>query len=1144
MATVHHDAELMTTYRAAVVKPASEFVSFRDGPDSIGVLSRADDGEVFIVTTSPAGQRVSHEAHKFFGLSGRVAAFTAVTTDDGVSFLLASETGTGRHDLTLFCQLSHEEISAPPATKVYKCTAPPVKNVYLSDTLDDDGFPTAVCTPYRWDKFEEVDIKPLTVHNGALKYHDDWDFTANVVKVLDIAVGYTPMGAGVWVLYKSHEEEKVYLQFKNNVVRGDDRFEVVFPVHNSSTSLSTYIDPKGYSALLLGGSELSLYTRSEYLYHDATASARVQLPRGITTMHVAQKEDSIIVWYADSLQAGYYYSTSRDTFDKGELIQFLPDNSGRAMHGLLWDLPAQGTVVRTLTTLNDEGYLTLWHQGVSAGFWEQFPFHVDASDSYTPISAYAIRFQVEYPAKPHAISQCQVHLVSTGVVRVYSNGKPIFIGPKGTWHETDARGVLNITIPTQDITCHTIHITSLKPKGSNDEISVVAEPFDPSAKVSANLARIKTVNDLLTARVQTESGEPGRLVVAPGTLTGDRAATLADGIAKCMQAHNEVACQKSSSGLSAATYRPPVSKDWSLFSLWDKLMDLVNKGAKLLKAELKRLEDDVPGPWKLIVHYLEEPFEFVIDSIVTAMKAANFLIKLLEAEWEILKGWLGFVFHWPEIKTCARGITAWVNSSLDWAEDKVEDLTQAVQKYTSELASVLDGDQNVANSAPSYSLNGAPGSSDPKVKGLQNSVQHNWALDILLDPGHVTGFSLMKIQGASAEEEDVITSDPGFQRVFEYLQEAFADLKTMLMKTFGNITEWFSTDMSTGEFLARLGRDILAGIVRIAGDVVSAVVELFEAILQAIRKLINLEIVIPVLTPLFNKITGQKLSILGVLSIVLAIPMTVVCRAVTGKAPPDVSGLTKDFWNQYTSSGSDGGHSSRVMAVAGIGDMAAFADNVILISTDAGRTTAAVRTAVDGLKALTLVDVGGFNLFDIILAIFKLISAGAAYPWPGHFPRDTVYHYLSFGANALKVGTIVICIQARYFTKMDLTLNHLCMNVPIAICSVADTVFKAIIYVHDVEAKDNPQVVFQIIETTLALAGDILNVVGTGCAVAEQEEVSAVCAALALGCTVIGGITSIAELSDKYHLGREYQLSGGKEIEVNEEKGALLLQQD
>jgi hypothetical protein len=113
------------------------------------------------------------------------------------------------------------------------------------------------------------------------------------------------------------------------------------------------------------------------------------------------------------------------------------------------------------------------------------------------------------------------------------------------------------------------------------------------------------------------------------------------------------------------------------------------------------------GPWKLIVHYLEEPFEFFIDSVVTAMKAANFLVKLIQTGWEVIKDWLGFLFHWPDIKTCAKGITAWVNSGLDWAEEKVEDLNQAVQKYCGELARVLE-DQNLANLAPSYTLNSVP----------------------------------------------------------------------------------------------------------------------------------------------------------------------------------------------------------------------------------------------------------------------------------------------------------------------------------------------------------------------------------------------------------------------------------------------------
>lgn len=125
--------------------------------------------------------------------------------------------------------------------------------------------------------------------------------------------------------------------------------------------LAAYTDPDtACSVLLLAGQRIDMYTNDNYLFEDGDPAATIKEATAITTLHVAQNEDDITIWYTDEAEAAYYYNTTHSDFTNGVLIQFLPKGSGRMVCGMLWEHSEQDTVIQTLTTTNDDGYYTLW----------------------------------------------------------------------------------------------------------------------------------------------------------------------------------------------------------------------------------------------------------------------------------------------------------------------------------------------------------------------------------------------------------------------------------------------------------------------------------------------------------------------------------------------------------------------------------------------------------------------------------------------------------------------------------------------------------------------------------------------------------------------------------------------------------------
>jgi hypothetical protein len=82
---------------------------------------------------------------------------------------------------------------------------------------------------------DEVVLRPITANksDNSLKSNDDWTLRGNITDILAVTVGITSAGKGVFVLYDSFEERKRYIQFRNDVVDGDDQFSVDFSVNPS-----------------------------------------------------------------------------------------------------------------------------------------------------------------------------------------------------------------------------------------------------------------------------------------------------------------------------------------------------------------------------------------------------------------------------------------------------------------------------------------------------------------------------------------------------------------------------------------------------------------------------------------------------------------------------------------------------------------------------------------------------------------------------------------------------------------------------------------------------------------------------------------------------------------------------------------------
>ena len=92
-------------------------------------------------------------------------------------------------------------------------------------------------------------------------------------------------------------------------------------------------------------------------------------------------------------------------------------------------------------------------------------------------------------------------------------------------------------------------------------------------------------------------------------------------------------------------------------------------------------------------------------------------------------------------------------------------------------------------------------------------------------------------------------------------------------------------EVSLSEVLSKLGGKLLVQLVGVIRTLVKSFLDIGAGVISQIKKLINTEIQIPVISWLWRKFSDNPLSILDTITLMLAVPTTVAFKAIHGKGP-------------------------------------------------------------------------------------------------------------------------------------------------------------------------------------------------------------------------------------------------------------------
>jgi len=336
------------------------------------------------------------------------------------------------------------------------------------------------------------------------------------------------------------------------------------------------------------------------------------------------------------------------------------------------------------------------------------------------------------------------------------------------------------------------------------------------------------------------------------------------------------------------------------------------------------IADEVMVGIRMLINGVEKVFKAIITVIDDIASAVGSFFRMLAKIVEDVIAALSVFFHFDRILAVQRFLAKRINDGLAQDGSGKSKVGVAINQQVQPLFNSLisGGEQAVKNAfdpviaklAPGERPGNMPGSGatphsvylakrggiGPDSGGATHTVQCGWGLQKMK-----SGLPSASMGAVAAVADDPLTR---FWKAFEsslstdpILKQAFGELTAQIDATF-HVS-------SAGDFFRGLLADLLRLLealtilaLAISKAFFDGLFALIEGLISAVSAVLNYALDIPVLSWLFGWLTGgEKLTLLNLITLVGAIPVTMLYRIVTGTWPSvgQASDDSASVWTFY-----------------------------------------------------------------------------------------------------------------------------------------------------------------------------------------------------------------------------------------------------
>ena len=351
--------------------------------------------------------------------------------------------------------------------------------------------------------------------------------------------------------------------------------------------------------------------------------------------------------------------------------------------------------------------------------------------------------------------------------------------------------------------------------------------------------------------------------------------------------------------LSAAPPAPQTSAVGGVEGVWEDIEHAFGDAWEAVKQGfidvthlvVQKIEEGI----QIIINGLEDAFHVVVRYAEQVWDVIEYVFQKVGVFFEDLVRWLGFIFNWDDILVTHKVFVDAANSMFDLGEQEISVLEGHINAWCDHAEQELSdlqpfpshiGDassQDTANNAVADAKSGSAGSSFSSVPDfIASDPAANWGNNQIRHTDMVGGTQ----GGQTSAGDQLIQAVTRF--VEETLTSEISNIETTISQLADDMKLAFENNTLTpNQIVAQIAGDVLKGLIEAMRRLLIGLLELTKDLLEWLEDVINEPIHIPLLTPLYENIIapGSKLTLLDGISLLVAIPVTIVYKLIAEKVP-------------------------------------------------------------------------------------------------------------------------------------------------------------------------------------------------------------------------------------------------------------------
>lgn len=697
----------------------------------------------------------------------------------------------------------------------------------------------------------------------------------NPDRVIDKCVASLELYHGLFVLYQEESDNPLQLRFVglNPTKKNPTLQEISQPVPEMANHLASFENKYGYTDLLISGDALTWRSaqqcykgkqnRPHVLSEDTKLSNLIQ-------MSVTQSKDVLSIW---ALNTEFSLSYQEFTMEAGAppsqrtpAIPLLEKTSGSGRFAAL----QSPTLGQKVFVIDEAGGMKMLEQSVQTGIWQRpVEILIPDSDEMIEFTSHTIRVQLDDQSGIPMIDQ-PIKLCSSTSAEMLVNGSSVRGSPDGQVVRTDDAGSLTIIIRSDGLSAPLLTLRDVDAPGT--VLQGGSTTIDPMSKLWSTVGDIKSAQDLKDMQLPD-----GTSFVRPGV--DEKEVEMA---AKALQDLSQVKVELASSGTAVGTTAATASVADRLWGMWYWIRDKVQAGYKWFVTK-------VEAGWQFVVELAGEAWTFLLNNASQVAEAMQKVLGSITKGWEWLKKKFAFIFNWGDILSVKDVFVNLTTQGILWGADSMAILELKSQEFFEDLrqkARMIKAMQLPPDLAKLKAGNDPD--MESKAKAKNEGAGHD---DALKSPEAQYGVYHMKHGGTSIGPRT--EGQTAMDRLVLRLKKVWDQLTALIERCKDNFANLFkSKDITVETILTNLGLDLLEDLLSVVESIATGVLGSFSDLLVELADGINKPISIPVLSPLYKKITrGSNLTILDAVALCIAIPTTIVYKTITGKSPTEIAGI-------------------------------------------------------------------------------------------------------------------------------------------------------------------------------------------------------------------------------------------------------------